>query len=81
MNKLDIDFKRNAKPGKRLRFSNYCLFCSDSIPADKAFCDNNTCENNFYDDSHLHREEYEAMAEKEDQEDDKRWEKQSKCFP
>lgn len=69
------------KKKNRIKSCNYCLSCSVPIPPNKDFCDNNICENNFYDESHLHREEYEAMAEQEDRENDKRWERQSKCLP
>ena len=73
---LDMVFNRNAKPGKRLHFCNYCLSCSDPIPPDKDFCDNDTCENNFYDDSHL-----EVGEEDDEQEEMDRQERIGKALP
>lgn len=71
-----------AKEKKQIQFCNYCLSCSDPVPPDKDFCDNDICENNFYDDSHLERELDEALAEQEQlkREDDERWERQTKCL-
>ena len=60
----DIVFNSNAKPGKRFKLSNYCLSCSDPIPPDKNFCCDE-CENAFYDESALEREEDEALLELE----------------
>lgn len=62
MTSLDIAFKRNAKPGKRFNFSNYCLTCGDPIPPNKDFCSDG-CENDFYDDSALARDEDEELEE------------------
>ena len=50
---------------KRTHICNYCLSCSDPIPPDKDFCSEG-CENDFFDDSHLAREEDEALAEQEE---------------
>lgn len=60
----DIDFNSNTKPGKRFKLSNYCLSCSDPIPPDKNFC-SDECQENFYDDSALEKDEDEGLAEQE----------------
>ena len=67
----DITFNSNAKPGKRFHLSNYCLSCSDPIPPNKDFCSDG-CENDFYDESHLEREENEALAEQKELEREER---------
>lgn len=76
MNKPDIVFKKDAQPGKRFHLCNYCLSCSDPIPPNKNFCCDE-CENAFYDDSHLERDEDEALAEQRELE---REERKTKCF-
>jgi len=59
------------KPGKRFHIKNYCLTCCEPVPSDKEFCSDG-CENDFYDESHLEREEDEALAEQRELEREER---------
>ncbi|MEE9510414.1 MAG: hypothetical protein V3V81_07970 [Candidatus Bathyarchaeia archaeon] len=60
----DITFNNKAEPGKRFSLLNYCLSCTDLIPADKDFCSEG-CENDFYRESELGLDEDETLIEEE----------------